>query len=235
MISFKELLFTPEKFNLGFGSHKSVQNVESREPYADVNMENIFKSQSNSVMLARNFYTMMRNEGVNITYATVARITPELMRRFCLTTDVNQYKMAEVEASVDDWDEVLRCVNDAYLSKCRELYAHNRFNPFRVHTTVGDIDNRVQKKFQDMTAEDHTTFDAYANQYVQVQNKNKWMNNKVWPWQAAIQKRNYDREPGGYRYTSDRSSLDVPMYNGYDMRTVNSVLDAWRSDEWFSL
>jgi hypothetical protein len=235
MISYRQLLTEPEKYQ-PLSSHKSVFDKANSPDYTNIKLEPLFLSGPNKTLLARSLYRVSRNNGGSSPLDKFVKLIPIAQIEFCKRTDVNQYEMAEQQSTaIRDWAELLRCLNNDFMKFCYNLLKWNHFNPFRERTLVGPSDKRKSKKFTELLAADIPTIDVYADYNIEMRNSNHWLDNKIPAWREKIQKRNLDREGGGLRNGNpERASLEV-FQRGFDMTTVDSLIDKWQSKDWFGI
>jgi hypothetical protein len=235
MISYKDLIYNPEKYQ-PLSSHKSVFNKESEPNFANVDLEVLFRSNANQISLTKSLFKTSRHNGCKASIDKFAKLIPVAQIKFCQRYDISQYEMAEQQASEErDWAELLRVVNNDFLKFCYNLLQWNSFNPFRERTMVGPSDNRRSKKFNELLAHDIPTIDVYADVNIERKNSQYWLENKFPTWRAHQNVRHFDYDGGGYRNGDrNRASLET-IDRGFDMTTVNGLLDKWHSKDWFGL
>ena len=235
MISYKDLLENPEKYQ-PLSSHKSVFNKESEKSYARVALEPLFRSERNKQFLADSLYATSQRNGGRASIYSFIRLIPVAQRTFCQRNDISKYEMAEQQASEErDWAELVRVVNNDFLKFCYNLLQWNNFNPFRERAMVGPSDDRRSKKYSELLAHDIPTIDVYADVQIERKNSQYWLENRFPAWRAHQNVRHFDYDGGGYRYGDrDRASLET-IDRGFDMTTVNGLIDKWQSKDWFGL
>jgi hypothetical protein len=228
MISYRELIENPEKFQ-PLSSHKSVKNLANEPDYTNVDIKAVFFSNHNRTALAQNLYVISQNNGSHVSYKKFYDAMGGLQARFSKIKNIDEYTMAESQAmSINDWAEVLRCVNNDFIKQCYTILKWNHLVPTRASSMVGPMGNRQRKKYSDMTAEDIPTIDVYEDYQIETMNNKHWLENKIPAWRASIQVRHYDRDNEGLRENNpDRASLDNPMY-GYNMDTIHNNIDNWK-------
>jgi hypothetical protein len=235
MISYRDLIERPEEYQ-PLSSHKSIFNKESDRPYTNVNLESMFKSLRNRQFLIDSLYATSQRNGGRASIDKFTKLIPVAQRTFCQRNDISKYEMAEQQASEErDWAELVRVINNDFLKFCYNLLQWNKFNPFRERAMVGASDNRHSKKYSELLAHDIGTIDVYADVQIERKNSQYWLENKFPVWRTHQNVRHFDYDGGGYRNGDrDRASLET-IDRGFDMTTVNSLIDKWQSKDWFGL
>lgn len=235
MISYKDLIENPEQYQ-PLSSHKSVFNKESAKSYANVDLEIVFRSVSNQQFLTMSLYKTYKHNGGRASIDMFTKLIPVAQRTFCQRNDISRYEMAEQQASEErDWAELLRVLNNDFLKFCYNLLQWNNFNPFRERAMVGPSDDRRSKKYNELLAHDIPTIDVYADVQIERKNSQYWLENKFPVWRTHQNTRHFDYDGGGYRNGDrDRASLET-IDRGFDMTTVDGLIDKWQSKDWFGL
>lgn len=236
MIPYKDLLSQPEKYR-PLGSVKSVNNIPSRPDFTDIDIAEVFRSDSNMHMMANSLYKVHRQNGGRLSIEKFLRLTPKLANNFMQKYSIYEFEDVDFQATGQhNWVELLRTINNEFVNYCYKWFKWNQFVPTREWGEVGPIDNRKQKRFYEMTADDIPTLDYWRNQEIQRMNKVFRYHNKIPFWQKTMHRRHHDRENEGFRYDdSDRSSLETPIHHAYDMSDIHKTLDKWTKTEWFGM
>jgi hypothetical protein len=235
MISHKELVYNPENYQ-PLGSLKSVRNLPCEQDFTNINIESIFHSRSNMTMLSHNIYKVSRQNGGRSSIDKFNQLIPRLANTFCKDNNINNYETAESSATGEvNWVALLKAINLDFTNYCYTYLRWNVFVPTREWAEVGPSDNRVQKKFSELTAADAPTLDLWKHQEIQLINKHFRYGNKIPIWQKSMAVRHYDRGNEGLHHNDpDRASLENPVY-GYDMSNINDTIDKWTSTGWFGM
>jgi hypothetical protein len=233
MMSHQDLIFNPEKYE-PLGSVKSVNNKSCDLDFTDVNIEELFKSQSNMRMLSYKIHKIHRQNGGRSSINKFYKLLPTIAKVFCKNNNINEYEVVEINATHhNNWVETLKAINNEFTKVCYKYLKWNTFVPTREMVEVGPSNNRKQVRLNEIQAPDQATIDVWSNQETQIINKHFRYGNKIPIWQKSMNKRHYDRgNEGLVENDPDRSSLDTPIY-GYNMEKIYSVIDKWNSTDWF--
>lgn len=235
MISHRDLVFNPDDYK-PLSSFKSVRNLPNKPDFTNVNIIKLFLSKSNMNLMINNIYRTSRENGHRSSLDTFRLLVPKLAVIFNKENNLNEYEVAEYSATGQtNWVELLRTINNDFTKYCYKYLKWNIFVPTREWVEVGPADNRVQKKYHEMTAADVPTLDVWREQEVQRYNSLFRNNNKIPFWQYTMHNRHYDRNNEGLTHNNaDRASLETPVY-GYDMKNINKALDKWTSTGWYGM
>lgn len=235
MISYKHLLEVPQNYD-PLGTDKAIKNLANRPDFVHIDIEDVFKSKPNQLMLARNLYNISKHNGGRSNLQTFINLIPRVQKEFCRTRDLSQYDMAESSATGQkDWVLILKAINNAFIKQCYNLLKWNHFVPSRESAMVGPTDDRKMKKFTDLLAHDYGTIDVWEDVDQNRDNSRYWLDNKIPIWRASIHSRPYDRHNEGLRDNNpDRASLEV-FQRGFDQSTIFATIDKWQSKDWFGM
>ena len=199
-------------------------------------MEELFNSESNQLMLARNLYNINKANGGRANLQKFIELIPKVQIEFCKENDLNKFDMSESSVTGQkDWALLLRSINNLFIKKCYNLLKWNHFVPTRESTMVGAIGNRRMKKMSELLADDIPTVDVWNDVDVDRNNNQYWLGNRIPIWRESIHRRHYDLHNEGLRENNPgRASLETPIY-GYDMSTVNSTINHWDAKKWFGM
>lgn len=235
MISYSHLLNDDEVIKYQpLSTVKSIQNLPNLVEYDKVDIEKIFKSDYNQLMLVRNLYNINKNNGGKITIQKFKELVPKLQNKFCKINNLKNFDMTESESTGQkDWSLILKATNNKFIKHCYNLFKWNIFIPSRERTMVGPVDDRKLKKFTELLASDIPTIDVWEDVDQDRNNSNFWLDNKIPIWRESIHRRNYDKSNQGFRNINpDRASLEN-FQRSFNMDTIFSTIDNWQSSGWW--
>lgn len=235
MIPRKHLLHVPDKYQ-PLGSVKSVRNLASEPDFGNIDINALFMSSGNMTNLIHSLYKVARQNGSRSTIHKFKRLVPLLAKQWMRSNNLELYETVDQgTTSVTNWVEIIGAINNKFMSHCYQRLQWNTFVPTREWAEVGPRENRVQKRFHEITAADVGTLDVWRRQEIQISNSHFRNNNAIPFWQTSMHTRHYDRQNEGLAHDdSNRASLDTPIY-GYSMTNIESRLDKWHSSEWFGM
>ena len=235
VIPYHDLLYNSDDYH-PLGSVKAVRNVPHKQSFVHVDVQEIFTSRDNRLLLAHKLSNEHRKNGGQSPKPKYMQLVNQLIQKYIKEHDINRLHTVDCQAvSQNDYVEILKTVNNRFLQDCYNYLRWNTFVPAREWVEVGAKNNRVQKKFTDLLASDIPTIDVWAVQEVQVSNDVYRNYNKIPYWQTTMHNRHYDKNNEGLSsQNADRASLETPIYS-YDMSDINALTDKWTKDEWFGL
>jgi hypothetical protein len=234
MISRKALLHDVDNYH-PLGSRKSVANVPNKPSYVEVDMDAVFASSGNMLMMSRNVYRVHRNNGGRSKLSKFQQLVPALALKFRKRNNLREYQSVEREATgFDNHVDLLKSINTEFMKFCYNSLRWNALVPSRAWGEVGPTDDRKMKKYSEMTAADIPTIDVWQEQETSIMNKQFRNNNKIPFWQTSMHTRHFDRGNDGLKHTPDRASLDNPS-RGFKMDPIYDTLDKWTTDDWFGM
>jgi hypothetical protein len=211
-------------------SKKDIDNIPT-----DLRRRNrvaVFMSVNNQQYLVKHIYQLHKNNNGQFNYLYFKDIITKKMRTWL---DRNNIKMYEIMRESADF---LSYVNKLFIRDNEDLYnlGYN-INPVDSNVarntisigymTHGDETLIMNKRIQDIYAEDIKNMDVWREQTTEVSNSNKRYNNQIVPWQASMHTRNYDRDNQGYAHADPmRASLTTNVYGyGDDMENLKKISD----------
>lgn len=236
VISRKDLLIRPDEYK-PLGSFKSVKNKESKPTFLEIDIEKVFKSDSNLKMMANSLHKVHRQNGGRSTIQKFLSLTPKLAESFSRRYDINKFEDVTYQATGHhNWSELLKTVNNEFMSFCYNKFRWNSLVPTREWAEVGATGERKQKRFYELTVEDIGTLDYWRKQETQRINKAFRHNNKIPVWQRSMHNRFYDKSNDGLHSNDpDRASLENFVHGGYDMDRIHELIDKWTDQSWFGM
>jgi hypothetical protein len=235
MFTRNDLLNHPEKYQ-PLGSVKAIMNKACEVDFTDIDLNAVFKSQSNIIYMSNKLYKVYRQNGGRSTIEKIRSLISKLAYDFSIKNNLNSYQVSEIGATgINNWVESLKTINNQFTKHCYNWFKWNNFVPTREWVEVGPINDRKQVRFNEIQAPDKQTIDVWEKQEIQLINSHFRHNNKIPFWQKTMNTRHYDRGNEGLQENdSDRSSLDTPIY-GYNMKPIYSAMNKWQSEDWFGV
>jgi len=236
MIPYNDLITNPENYK-PLGSVKAVRNVPCKVQFTDIDLGDVFMDPSNLDMQAVSLHKIHRQNGGRAKLDKFLQLIPKLANAFKSRYNLNEFEDVDYQATGQhNWVELLKTINNEFIRYCYKSLRWNNFVPTREWAEVGPVDDRKQKRFYELTAEDIPTLDYWREQEVQRMNKVFRYHNKIPIWQTSMHTRHFDRNNDGFRYDDpDRSSLDTFVHGTYDMSKIHETLDKWTKKDWFGM
>lgn len=193
-----------------------------------------FMNLSNQRHLTKKIYLLHKSNNGLLTYLHFKDIVPLKMKEWIQKKDINKYR-ATISAVID----MLDYLNKLFISDNYELYTimgyevpnidSNVYRNKLLISYITDDDNTlvIEKRPEEMLVEDIRNLDVWAEQTIEVSNKNRRYNNQIVPWQASMHTRNYDRTNQGYAHADPtRASLETPIYGyGDEIKKLHKLVD----------
>lgn len=235
MISRKQLLNNPELYQ-PLGSVKSMRNIATTPDFGNVNLNALFLSDSNLTNLVHSLYKIARQNGSRSSIQEFKQLVALLAKQFVRANNLSEYETVEQGSTgIVNWVEILKAINNNFMKQCYRRLKWNQFVPTREWVEVGPRENRVQKRFQEMTAADVATLDVWRVQETQRMNSHFRYGNAIPFWQTSMHTRHFERGNEGLAYDDpNRASLDTPV-RGYDMTNIKATIGKWQSEDWFGM
>jgi hypothetical protein len=233
MISYKHLLEIPQEYQ-PLSTNKGIRNLANKPSFTQMDMNDVFKSEANQLMLSRNLYNISKRNGGRSNLQKFVKLVPLLQQDFCKTHNLNETDMVESGVTGQkDWVLILKAINNMFIKKCYDLFRWNAFVPTRESTMVGATGNRKMKKLSELLAHDIPTVDVWEDVDQNRNNSQYWLDNKIPIWRESISRRWLDKSNEGLRDNNpDRASLEN-FQRGFDQSTIFSIIDNWTTSGWF--
>jgi hypothetical protein len=225
-----------QSITMNFFSHKEQINVATpikERPYYDA-----FMSTCNQIMLCSKIYNLHKENNSTCPYLQFRSIVPNAMNVWAINKNINDYTTQGRNTG-----NILDFINRQFLKENFQFYDNPRatfanspdvniFKSSRMIGIGGDHGDLMTREvaMKDMLVEDIRNVDVWRpiNQYISTDHlRNK---NRIPVNQTAMNKRNYDPNPGGYRQNVELSSLEN-VNSGYNMSGIIRKSKAMRARE----
>ncbi len=227
VIPYEDLMNVPHLYE-PLGSKKSVNNLECKSNFVDIDIVKLFTSTHNIAYLTRTMYNTAQKNGSDMSQEYISRNIPSWVHKFATQNNLYRYTLVDEQP---DWVAILRFINNEFLSKCYNMLRWNSFVPTRMSAMV----DGKEKKFSDLTYEDYQKISFWETQDVNRTNSSFRNNNEIPFWRKHIHVRHYDRDNDGLQYDDpDRASLDTPIYQR-TARNNDELLDFWSRKNWYDI
>lgn len=233
-ISFEDLIKNPGNYS-PLGSKKGTANKPTAVQFDQVNITDVFLSESNKLLLVSNMQRYALSQGITKQFETFASLIDRFQLEFLSRHDIASYKMAEYAVGLDNWVEVLKVANGQFIKFFSDKLPANTFLPSRAGTYVKTNTGTVWKQYTDLLASDYGSINVDGNYTVPVMNVNSRGSNAIPTYRTALHTRHYDRDNDGLADTNVSSREN--FQRGFNMSEIIQTVDEpmWTKDGWYGV
>lgn len=200
------------------------EKVKNDKDFICMNNEKLFKSQNNINHLIPNIMKLYQEKGLIGDLNKIRKNLDSIQTYFIKKLDF------EVPLSEYNYNamEILDYTNTKFLYWFEDMLNSNDiYKPDNIRHQYVNLmsgDNKYVKKTEDLLPQDIHVMDVWHNETQYSSDNNYRYYNQIPAWQRTTQIRHYDRSNEGLQSSSDRASLENPIYK-YNMDDIYKTMD----------